>query len=176
MCADVWAIIISTLGRQDIIGHILLVIFQDTPERQKRFGQWIVSETDICYYRDFSCRAAGGICAIYLPRRGFHICSKANLQKIRLPSHKLIKSTQTDWTQFERRCFSVLWGGPSFLTNCLLGREEDPGAGGKKGDFQTDTLDQLTFYHNCTKFYHICPILPHCTTFNLHHISSVPYF
>ena len=96
MCADVWAIIISTLGRQDVLGRIVLVIFQDTPERQKRFGQRIVSETDIFNHCDFSCRAAGGICAIYLPRRGFHICSKANLQKIRLPSHKLIKSTQAD--------------------------------------------------------------------------------
>ena len=47
MCADVWAIIISTLGRQDVLGRILLVIFQDTPERHKRFGQRIVSETDI---------------------------------------------------------------------------------------------------------------------------------
>ena len=62
------------------------------------------------------------------------------------------------------------------MTNCLLGREEDPGAGGKKGDFQTDTLDQLTFYHICTNFCYICPILPHCRTFDLHHISSVPYF
>ena len=96
MCADVWAIIISTLGRQDILGCILLVIFQDTPERYKIFGPRIVSETDIFNHCDFSCRAAGGICAIYLPRGGFHICSKANLQKIRRLSHKLIKSTQTD--------------------------------------------------------------------------------
>ena len=97
MCADVWAIIISTLGRQDIIGRILLVIFQDTPERHLRDSDSeIVFETDICNYCDFSCRAAGGICAIYLPRGGFHICSKAKLQKIRLPSHKLIKSTQAD--------------------------------------------------------------------------------
>ena len=73
-------------------GRIVLVIFQDTPERHKRFGQW---NWYICNYCDLLCRAA-----IYLPRGGFHICSKANLQKIHLPSHKLIKSTQTDWTQF----------------------------------------------------------------------------
>ena len=34
-------------------GRILLVIFQDTPEHQKRFGQWIVSETDICNHCEF---------------------------------------------------------------------------------------------------------------------------
>ena len=43
MCADVWAIIISTLGRQDIIGRILLVIFQDTPERHLRD-----SDSELC--------------------------------------------------------------------------------------------------------------------------------
>ena len=43
MCADVWAIIISTLGRQDVLGRILLVIFQDTPERHLRD-----SDSELC--------------------------------------------------------------------------------------------------------------------------------